>query len=139
MRSSIGNIAFMDLVNEATGFRELFDFLTAQEAKESNDGPSKHWQNIMLAANWLCTKHRGWMLFCKRLGVPPVGLWRMLPGFERMQRMVELAKTMAFTQEGVVRTLNRSRPPEVPKMTKCPLTPKVIAREFHAIYRNKLA
>src|SRR5262249_9791860 len=41
----------------------------------------------------------GWGRFCERLCIPPFCLWRELPGFERLQDALELAREVAFTPE----------------------------------------
>ncbi len=44
----------------------------------------------------LKTKAAGWTVFCNRLNVPPLLLWSVLPGYERLQRALALADHAAF-------------------------------------------
>ncbi len=66
----------------------------------------------------LKTKAAGWQLFCERLNIPPFAHWEQLPGFDRLQRALELAETAAFYPEGMVRCLNRIRASGRPEATE---------------------
>lgn len=68
--------------------------------------------------------------------MPAFSLWKMYPGFDRLESTIKLSNGKSYVAEGVVRSLNRSRPAGEPKMTKCPLTAKVIAKEWRGMYRD---
>jgi hypothetical protein len=63
----------------------------------------------------LRAKVAGWNLFCERLTLPPFVLWNRLPGFDRLERAIELVEgnrygpPPAFEPEGMVRWLNGIR------------------------------
>jgi hypothetical protein len=63
----------------------------------------------------------GWTLFCSRMGVSPFGLWQYLPGFERLQRKLNMVEETtdrpwrAFTPADMTRSRNRIRPMAHPR------------------------
>jgi len=71
----------------------------------------------------LKTKIAGWKLFCERLTLPPFELWKLLPGFDRLQRAIDLLYNRqhgpppAFEPEGMVNWLCQMRPDGQPKPT----------------------
>lgn len=81
----------------------------------------------------------GWVLFCMRLGVPPFTLWRGCPGFDRLQRALEVSST--FTTGELLRWLNRRRPEGAPQLTELPdhLTTEGVAEALEGMYREHVA
>jgi hypothetical protein len=71
----------------------------------------------------LKTKIAGWKLFCERLTLPPFELWKLLPGFDRLQRAIDLLDNRqhgpppAFEPEGMVNWLCQMRPDGQPEPT----------------------
>ena len=53
-----------------------------------------------------------WKLFCQRLSIPPFAVWEGLPGFERLQRALQLAEKCAFTADEWLAWLNSVWPEE---------------------------
>jgi hypothetical protein len=95
---------------------------------------------LSLSAGYvLKTRAEGWALFCQRLGVPPLLLWTELPGFDILQGALTLAEKAAFTAEGFLKWLKRTRRPEMPKMTEVPLTIEGLARAKDEMYRARAA
>jgi hypothetical protein len=85
----------------------------------------------------LRAKAEGWKLFCERLNIPPFLYWQDLPGFDRLQRALDLAKQLAFTPEGILKWSNRIRPKGAPELTKFPLNAEDIAAETEKAFRER--
>ena len=71
------------------------------ESEEGNSSKAKPLSqrdlDLSLANNYLLkVKKAGWDLFCERLSVPPIFLWTTLPGWDRLERALELAEQAAF-------------------------------------------
>lgn len=86
----------------------------------------------------LRTKADGWELFCERLHVPPFLLWRSFPGLDRLQRALALAKEAAFDRAGMLRWLNKIRPPGEPELTEIGLTVERVADANEEVFRNRV-
>jgi hypothetical protein len=86
----------------------------------------------------LKTKAAGWELFCGRLNVPAFALWNALPGFDRVQRALKLAREAAFTREGMVAWLDSIRPKGTPEMTAPLVSAESSADELDALFRRRV-
>jgi hypothetical protein len=80
----------------------------------------------------------GWKLFCEKLNIPPFIYWEMLPGFHRLQDALALAEKVAFTQEGFLKWLNRTRPEGEPELTKAPLNVDELAAGTEMAFRQRV-
>jgi hypothetical protein len=94
----------------------------------------------------LKTKAAGWKRFCERLSVPPFVLWHILPGFERVQRALELLEDNefrpgpAFEPEGMLRWLRKIRPKGQPKPSLADLmSPERAAEDLDTVFRQRVA
>jgi hypothetical protein len=95
----------------------------AAAAEEKRKGP--FWERMLqlyYAEGFvLKTKIAGWRLFCERLTIPPFALWKLLPGFDRLQSAIDLLEgdgpPPAFEPEGMVRWLNGIRSEGAPEAT----------------------
>src|SRR5262249_16056021 len=122
---------FGDDEDEVEDPREAGDEPGAQAGAVSvKDGARKRpaWQrfgDIAMASGFvLRTKAAGWALFCERLTIPPFGHWEGLPGFDRVQRALNMGEKLAFTPEEMRRWLNRRRPAGQPEVQGLGLTPE---------------
>jgi hypothetical protein len=89
----------------------------------------------------LRTKADGWKLFCERLNVPPFLVWECgaLPGYDRLRRALTLAEKAAFTADGFLRWLNRTRPAGRPEQAGVPLTVEGVADATERLFREHAA
>jgi hypothetical protein len=117
---------------------------TPAEAKpaEDDDGKRPLWQrslDLVLAAGFMLrTKANGWKLFCERLSIPPLAGWEGLPGFDRLQRALDLAEKAAFVPEGFLRWLNAIRPAGQPERTEVPCTAEGMAAAAEDMFRERV-
>jgi hypothetical protein len=132
---------FAELLADAAGCLEKFQALKSgpdnaeDDAIEDDPDEAKHagddadedywrmkpvWQRefdlALATGNMFKTKAAGWKLFCERLNLPPFALFKIMPGFGRIERALKLTEVAAFTREGMVRWLNAIRPPDAPKV-----------------------
>jgi hypothetical protein len=91
----------------------------------------------------LRTKLAGWKLFCERLTLPPFELWKLLPGFDRLQRAIDLLEDHehgpppAFQPEGMVHWLNEIRPEGAPEASLgALLSPSRVAHDLESAFRQ---
>ena len=112
------------------------------ESAEDDAGERSTWQrylDLALAAGFvLRMKAEGWKLFCARLGVPPFALWESLPGFDRLQRALNLAEKAAFVAEGFLCWLNTIRPAGEPARVEVPLTAEGLAAATEELFRQRV-
>jgi hypothetical protein len=112
------------------------------ESVEVSDGERPIFQrylDVALAAGFvLRTKAEGWKLFCERLTVPPFALWEGLPGFERLQRALDLSEKVSFEAEGFLRWLNAIRPAGEPERLKVPLTTEGLADATEELFQERV-
>ncbi len=92
----------------------------------------------------LKTKAAGWTAFCNRLNVPPLLLWSVLPGYERLQRALALADHAAFDAdefqlwwEGVCRRVDPGG--SKPAMLRRHYTAEAEANATEAAFRERAA
>jgi hypothetical protein len=85
----------------------------------------------------LKTKIAGWKLFCERLTLPPFALWKLLPGFDRLHRAIDLLDNRqhgpppVFQPEGMVRWMRQVRSDGQPEPTlETLITPKRFADDL---------
>jgi hypothetical protein len=151
-------LTFIELLEEAAHYQEAFaltdKFGDDEDEEESEDGSEETdaqvdegpkepvWSralDIALAAGYMLrTKANGWKLFCERLNVPPLLIWEIHPGFERVQRALALAEKAAFNAEGFLRWLNRVRPKGAPELTTVPLTAEGVADANAKAFRHRV-
>ena len=93
----------------------------------------------------LKTKITGWKRFCKRLTLPSFVLWQPLPGFDRLQRAIDLVENReqgpppAFEPEGMMNWLNRVRSDGQPEVTlEKLLSPDRFAGDLEAALRHRV-
>jgi hypothetical protein len=123
---------FIDLLEEAAHYDDAFDRFVDHEdwnqADEAEVDPEarparKRFLDLVLASGYMLrARLEGWKLFCERWSIPPFLLWEKLPGFDRLQRALDLAEKRAFGPEEFLRWLNRVRPKGKPELTEVPLT-----------------
>jgi hypothetical protein len=97
--------------------------------QKSQDDANDDWPlcnrylDLALASGYvLKAKAGGWKLFCERWSIPPFLLWEKLPGFDRLQRALELTEKVAFVLKGFLRWLNRIRLVGEPEVTESSMT-----------------
>jgi hypothetical protein len=109
---------------------------------EGDAGERPLWQrslDLALAAGFvLRTKAEGWKLFCGQLGIPAFALWKLFPGFDRLQRTLAQAEKGAFAPEGFLRWLNDRRPAGEPERTAVPFTVEGMAAAAEALFRERV-
>lgn len=67
--------------------------------KDERGSRSRRMRDLYLAQGFvLWTKAAGWKLFCERLGFKPFGLWQYLPGFARLQSVLEVLENAEYRQ-----------------------------------------
>jgi hypothetical protein len=132
---------FIDLLEEAARYYDAFRRLEDVEREgggdeadlESVEGPKddrdgnrpvrNRYMDLALASGYvLKAKAEGWKLFCERWNIPPFLLWEKLPGFDRLQRALELAEKAAFVHKGFLRWLNRIQSAGEPEVTEIFMT-----------------
>ncbi len=97
-------------------------------------------RRLALAAGFvLRTKAEGWKLFCERLNVPALVLWRLYPGLDRLQRALALAEKAAFTAEGFLRWANAVRPAGKPGWIEVLPTVEGVASATEEMFRQRVA
>jgi hypothetical protein len=100
--------------------------------------PGKRTLGITLAAGCIFReKARGWVLFCERLGVPPYLLWEVLPGYERLKRDMDLAETLSFSRDGLLRWCNQKRKLGEPEIKQV-ISAETCANESEGMYREQV-
>jgi hypothetical protein len=83
-------------------------------------------------------KAGGWTLFCERMRVPPFALWVCLRGYARLQRALALAQHVAFSPEGLVRWLSRSRPDGQAELIDLPFNEDTTASALETFFRQRV-
>ena len=90
----------------------------ADATDDENDGETiaERSFELFLARGYIVSaKWGGWTTFCERLGMDPLAMWRVLPGFKRFERAIDRLQARdgrpgpAFTDEGMLRWLRRQR------------------------------
>jgi hypothetical protein len=87
----------------------------------------------------LKVKGDGWRLFCERMNVPPFGMWTSRPGYDRLERALNLAEEDAFVPEEMLRYLNglrRKRKSELSQLTAVPFTAEATAAGYERLFRE---
>jgi hypothetical protein len=148
---------FVELVEDAAVYHDSFERVNESDEfdhsvgsarkkgkrkQSAADVQSKHdrlWGLVLGAGYVLRAKADGWRLFCERQGIDPYVLWSDLPGFERLQRALELAREIAFKPEGMLAWMNRIRPADEPEMTEIPLTAERVAAGTDHLFRKRVA
>lgn len=171
--ADLGHLMYVELLEEAARYLDAFALIgkgsTADETldfddeaereestentdeaeaeQEDTDGRSRAdqaWDLVFAAGFVLQTKADGWNRYCERLCVPPLLVWRHLPGFHRLERALTIADGTeslpgpVFFPEGMVRFLNRIRPEGTPAIAPAALmTAEKIADELDGAYRER--
>jgi hypothetical protein len=113
------------------------------ELSKANAGKRPAWQrflDVALAAGYMLrTKAEGWKLFCERMNLPPFLMWKMFPGFDRLQRALAQTEKAAFRPDGFLRWLNGIRPAGTPEQTEVPLTVEGVADSTAKLFQARVA
>lgn len=150
---------FLEMLEEAAKHRDAFErwcdadeenqdepvgvgVAPADEHKERSIGTRT--LNLYLAQGFILkTKIAGWKLFCERASIPPFALWQMLPGFERLQRALELLEDNqfrpgpAFRPEGMLQWLANIRPEREPEPSmETLISPERFAADLERVFRE---
>jgi hypothetical protein len=151
----LSDMVLFELLDDAAEYLESFHDLREEDAddddqaeekpdgEEPDPGASLRLReiklDITLARGFLFkTKVDGWKLFCERMGIPPFLMWEPLPGLARLQRAIRAAEKAAFSPEGMVKMLNRSRPKEEKEVTVVlHATPEKYADDCEASFRTR--
>jgi hypothetical protein len=158
----------MDLVEDAARYSELLGWVGDDElpdegaagpqdggvvgeaaAEDAGDGEAAGdgeemptglmFLDLALCAGFLVkAKADGWKRFCERLSIPPFAVWKLLPGFDRLQRALKLAEVDAFDPEELICWLNKVRPKGRPEVQKCHITPDWHADQLEAAFRERV-
>jgi hypothetical protein len=159
-------LVFLELLEEAARYRDAndraedaFDLFGDEDNQAEGDGEGADaeaeampadrdrssppaWQRpleLAYAAGYvLRARADAWQRFCARLTVPPFKLWEGLPGFERLQRALDLAEEAAFAPEGFLRWLNGVRPAGEPELTAVPLTVEGLAEALAELFAQRV-
>ncbi len=151
----LANATYISLLDEAAGFDALFidtgddETNLAQTGEDDNEGAEEEqgedsarqrkWESIHVAGFLLTAKANGWRLFCDRLTVPPFVELEHYPGFEALQRTLQLAEKVSFHPEGMVRWMNRRRPEGAPEMTEWTfITAETYAAQMETVFRDRV-
>jgi hypothetical protein len=149
----VSKIKFIEILEDVARFHEALDRSDEQELEEIENakevqpqhkkgtGPdeslwSRYFDLLLAAGYTLRTNVEGWNLFCAKLSIPPFLLWEILPGFDRLQDALALAKKAAFTPEGFLKWLNRIRPDGEPELTKVPVIAEEEAAGIEKAFRH---
>ena len=140
---SLAHWTFMGVLEEAADYRELLDYATFMKDLETKEVPEdeddclpRPWRHVMFQGYIFRTRYKGWLRFCKGLGVSPFTLWKDYPGFTRLDATFVLSGKMSFRREGFVRTVLKRQEITADDIAKCPLTPKAVALELKEMFRE---
>jgi hypothetical protein len=86
----------------------------------------------------LKAKADGWKRFCERLSIPPFAVWKLLPGFDRLQCALKLADEAAFVPEEAIRWLNEIRPKGAPEVQECHVALEWYADQLEDAFRERV-
>jgi hypothetical protein len=163
----IATLTMMDLVENAAAFDEAFhhaielmddtedngdedeDEMSDEECESDKEEPSPDvepanppWMRAMgvvYAAGFvLKTRTDGWARFCERLNIPPFLLWEALPGYERLQEALEMARERSFDVDGMREWLNRVRPMDAPPSAGPKLSVDGVAEATEAMFADRV-
>lgn len=148
--TEIATFVFMELLEEAGVYHDLLMNRNTKHASAEKEVPEgeadsdcmdQAWQKefdlLLVTGCILHLKLKGWELFCQKLHVPDRLLWQEFPGYQRLDRLLELSKGLSFVPKGFLRWLNRNRPKGSPKHKRLPITSKQIARSNEHVYRDR--
>ena len=150
----VAQLAYLDLLEKAQQYVDAWRDVEPFVANSAGDGatascpessasdaaaaPADRRMNLALVYGFMLkTNADGWQLFCERLCLPPYVLWKVLPGFARLQRALAVAQEAAFVPEDMLRWLNETRPPGTPEVTDVVLTPAKVAAELDQFFRER--
>jgi hypothetical protein len=130
-------LVFTDVVEQAANHLEMLERLESaslwddtfgkkRRSTGREDGPTRHdrlWESSLAQGFVLRIRMQGWKLFCERMGIAPLRVWKTLPGFERLQRALEMAELQStskrpFSCADAVRWANRRLPDGEPERTE---------------------
>ena len=93
----------------------------------------KQLDQVLAAGRIMRKKYQSWMRFCRRLSVPPDSYWQDLPGFERIQRLLSMARSLSFTPKGFEHWAKRQNPNGAAIVTV-----KQLAKALMQTYRERV-
>jgi hypothetical protein len=118
---------FADAIN-AAGSREG----TAAGAPSAADVDEAE-RRVWAASQALRALAGGWKLFCERLHVPPLALWRHLPGYTRLEAVLRLAELSCEPEGAPHRKEQAAGLPDA-----CPASIETIAEEAEEAFRDRV-
>jgi len=151
---------FMEFVEYASEQRQYLDWLDQvgqppsgdvddqgeEDDSEFPEDKQREWLwDMALAQGFILkTSAAGWRMFCEQLNLPPYAVWKLLPGFERLERSLRAVEGSeswpgaAFAPEGMVEFFRRHRPSGEPAPTlEAILTPERYAKELDGYFRKR--
>lgn len=129
--------AYLDLLEEKEEFLEALAEVERLPKACAEDEAA--WDLVWATGYLLRVKYDGWRQFCSKRHLPVDLLWQDLPGFDRLQRALELTEKARFVDEGFLRWLNSMRPADTPKHDRIPITPEQIAAQYETMFRDRVA
>jgi hypothetical protein len=115
------------------------DTSEAEAGSEPRAGTGR-FRDLTLACGYILKAQAdGWNCFCERRGLPSFAIWRGLPGYDRLQRALQLAEKASFDREGMLRWLERTRPEGEPAAAAVPITAESAATGLEGFYQRQVA
>lgn len=110
-------------------------------ADERRERPTwvRHLELAYAAGFILNVRVEGWKLFSERLNIPAFTYFKVLPGFDRLERALKMAETTAFQPAGMLNWLNSTRPTHAGRATfESIISPEVYACRCEAEFRGQV-
>jgi hypothetical protein len=136
--SELSVAVFLDCLEEAAKHRDLFEFWDDAGALQDRVFELYLAQGFILRA-----KIAGWKLFCERLSIPAFVAWQSLPGFQRLQHVVQLLEddefwpAAAFCLDGMIRWLRRTRASGELALETL-ISPERFADDLNKVFRQRV-
>jgi hypothetical protein len=103
-------LTYLELTEDAAGY---LDALRRPDDADGAEADVEQRFRLASAKGYLLkARADGWELFCGGLNIPPFLLWETLPGFDRLRRVLAVAREAAFAPEDVLRWADDVRPAE---------------------------
>jgi hypothetical protein len=141
----IGMLLFLDLLAAGADYEETYDLALLPDtgsADTTEEGGRTAAERLFTYAHYqgflLKLKIDGWKLFCQRRRIPPYALWQSLPGYDRLQRALELTEEVAWTAEDYLRWFNGLQPGGGPEATQVGVTAETVADELEEWFRERV-
>jgi hypothetical protein len=140
----LAHFTFLELLEEVAKLEDALQRWSEGDFIRGKKAIQDRFRQLYLAEGFILqTKAAGWKLFCERLGISPFGLWKDLPGFERLQRALELLEGTAddpgsaFSRADMVQWLTRRRPDRKPELTDADIiSAERLADETETLFRD---